>query len=780
MVLVLTVVFLLVRRWRAATRPARRVLTPVYLGGIASVLFLGIGFALQSLVGDLGDASILIGILAFASVPVLFLIGILRTRLSRTVAARMLQETADSPTPEEAQEALRRALHDPTLRLLLWEPEGKGYVDVQGRPVEPPADGVRLDHEGEPLAVVVHDPVLRSEPELVDDVLSAARLAMAKDRSVQALRASERRNRALLDAIPDYMFRISRDGIYLDYHTHSPNDALTADGGIVGKHISAVLPPPVAAQLTTVIERVVETGVTETFEDETDDGGRRTFFESRVVRSGPDEVTTIVRDVTARHEAGEEIRNQRDFLRTVVNVATSIFLVVTPEGNVVRFNEALQKLSGQPDDDSTRGRPFWEVFVVPEQADEVRDSFRDSLFDARRVEHEHRWHGASGATILVEWSAIALVDETGAERRLIHGVDVTARRRQEEELRQRYSFLSAVGDATPSLLASVERDGRVGPNGVNPAFAEALGYGDEETIGRDLFELVTPDPEAARAVFEQAVATQQPAEREGIWLAADGRRLSVAWSVRPLGLVHGRDSYLVCGVDVTEQKRQQEEIRRSRARIVEAESAERRRLERNLHDGAQQRLVSLSLALRLAQARLGTDPEAAREIIGAAAAELALALEELRELARGLHPAILSDRGLAAALEALAQRAPLPVEIEALPARPLPKQVEAGVFYVVSESLTNVAKYAAASHVRVRVTCEAGHAIVEVVDDGVGGADPTRGTGLNGLVDRVEALDGRLVVESPPGEGTRVRAVVPLPVEEPAAEVRLAAPRDAG
>ena len=332
----------------------------------------------------------------------------------------------------------------------------------------------------------------------------------------------------------------------------------------------------------------------------------------------------IDRDVTERHEAGEEIRNQRDFLRTVVNAATSIFLVVTPEGKIVRFNEALQRLSGLPDDESTRDRPFWEVFVVPEQADEVRDSFRDSLFDARRVEHEHRWKGASGTTTLVEWSAIALVDETGEERRLIHGVDVTARRRQEEELRQRYSFLFAVGDATPSLLASVESDGRVGPHGVNPAFSAALGYSDEDTIGENLFELVMPDPEVARAVLEQAVATQQPAEHEGIWLAADGRRLSVAWSVRPLGLLHGRDSYLVCGVDVTEQKRQQEEIRRSRARIVEAES---RRAAAPRAEPPRRRAAAARVALACPPARAGAPrqrPGGGARDSRRAAAELAL------------------------------------------------------------------------------------------------------------------------------------------------------------
>jgi signal transduction histidine kinase len=207
---------------------------------------------------------------------------------------------------------------------------------------------------------------------------------------------------------------------------------------------------------------------------------------------------------------------------------------------------------------------------------------------------------------------------------------------------------------------------------------------------------------------------------------------------------------------------------------VEAEAAERRRLERNLHDGAQQRLVSLSLALRLAKAKLATDPEGASELLAGAGAELALALEELRELARGIHPAVLTDRGLAAALEALAARAPLPVELD-VPEERLPQPVEAAGFYVVAEALTNVAKYAHASGAWIRVTCGDAQAVVEVSDDGVGGADEGRGRGLRGLRDRLDALDGVLSVESPPGRGTTVRAVIPLPVGRPASTVELGA-----
>jgi signal transduction histidine kinase len=200
----------------------------------------------------------------------------------------------------------------------------------------------------------------------------------------------------------------------------------------------------------------------------------------------------------------------------------------------------------------------------------------------------------------------------------------------------------------------------------------------------------------------------------------------------------------------------------SRARIVEAGDAERRRLERNLHDGAQQRLVSLSLSLRLARTRLASDPEAAAATMNEAAAELARALEELRELARGIHPAVLTDRGLKAAVEALAARAPLPVEISDVSAERMPEPVEVAAFYVISESLANVAKYASASVARVSVVRQNGRLVVEVGDDGVGGADTSKGSGLRGLADRVEALSGCLEVQSEPGRGTRVRAEIPL------------------
>jgi signal transduction histidine kinase len=204
-----------------------------------------------------------------------------------------------------------------------------------------------------------------------------------------------------------------------------------------------------------------------------------------------------------------------------------------------------------------------------------------------------------------------------------------------------------------------------------------------------------------------------------------------------------------------------EDLRASRARVVEAGDSERRRLERNLHDGAQSSLVAVALKLQLARMRVDAGSEVAT-LLDESSAELQASLDELRELARGLHPAVLIDRGLRAAVRILASRAPVPVEIAILPPEPLPPAVEIAVYYVVGEALTNVAKYANASHATVSVEVAGPRVVVEVADDGIGGADVAAGSGLRGLSDRVAALDGRLAVHSPPGGGTRLRAEIPL------------------
>jgi signal transduction histidine kinase len=207
-----------------------------------------------------------------------------------------------------------------------------------------------------------------------------------------------------------------------------------------------------------------------------------------------------------------------------------------------------------------------------------------------------------------------------------------------------------------------------------------------------------------------------------------------------------------------------DELAASRRRIVQASDAERRRLERNLHDGAQQRLVALSIAMRIARDKVVDEPAEAREILTVAAGELNDTLAELRELAQGIHPAVLTERGLGTALEVLTARVPLPVVLDvALPDR-LPAQVEAAVYYVVSEGLANVVKHAQADSARVRVALEDDFVVVSVEDDGVGGATPESGSGLFGLRDRVETLEGRLDVVSDADVGTALWAEVPLRV----------------
>jgi PAS domain S-box-containing protein len=767
----LGVIVLIVRRWRRATHAQRRILGPVYFsGGVATVLVTAL-FLVSSFSNSAGNVLGAVAFTAFGLVPLFFLAGLLQTRLSRP-GPRLLREVPDEPTPEEAQAGLRSVLGDPTLQFLTWLDETGGYVDARGNPTELVPDTARrvttrIDTEdGRPLAALVHDSALRHQQALLDEVVSTARLAIQKDRGLQALRRSEARSRALLDALPDLMFRLARDGTYLEVKGDA-SALVVPHERLIGSTVQDVLPRDVSE---TFLEALAARwrGV-QTIEYRLTIDGEPRDFEARLVPSGDDEVVVIVRDFTDRTRLEQEaaqrlaaIQREQEFTRAVVNVAPVIFLLVDPEGGIVRFNDHAERLFGIKDDDQVRGRKWWDVFLPEENRADAQSYSRQMNAGADQLTRESDWQALDGSRLVIRATVLRVFDVGGNLRFLICGQDLTELVAKRMELEEQRDFLTAVGRATPSLLMIVHEDGVVASEGVNHAFRELTGYEDEDVIGKPFWDLVAPPElvEEVKEVFAEQVESGVSVEHETAWTGRRGNWRIVAWWLRPLGQESGK--FVVCGTDVTERKAQEAELRASRSRIVEAADDARQRLERNLHDGAQQRLVSLSLALRLAQARLQDDPAGADQILSAAGEELTRALAELRELARGIHPAVLTDRGLPAALEALTSRAPLPVELSTSLDERLPGPVEAAAYYVVAEALTNVAKYAGATAVRVRAERNDSRVLVEVADDGVGGADPALGSGLRGLADRVEALDGRLDVESAAGAGTKVRAVIPV------------------
>jgi signal transduction histidine kinase len=263
-----------------------------------------------------------------------------------------------------------------------------------------------------------------------------------------------------------------------------------------------------------------------------------------------------------------------------------------------------------------------------------------------------------------------------------------------------------------------------------------------------------------------------PGERQGRMATVverEGRRIAAIVHDRALiddpGLIRAAGAAAALALDnerlQAELRARFDELKASRARIVEAADQERKRIERNLHDGTQQRLTSIALALGLAESKLTSDPRAAEASVRQAKQALETALAELRDLSHGIHPSVLTTRGLGPALEDLAYTAPLPVTVAAELNGRLPERVEAGAYYVVAEALANIAKHAHASAATVGLAREHGRLLLRVLDDGIGGADPTRGSGLRGLNDRLQALGGTLDVHSPPGRGTEVRAAIP-------------------
>jgi PAS domain S-box-containing protein len=332
-----------------------------------------------------------------------------------------------------------------------------------------------------------------------------------------------------------------------------------------------------------------------------------------------------------------------------------------------------------------------------------------------------------------------------------------------------FSAVSAVADA----LYVVDSKGRIVY--LNPAAVSILGYADEkQLLGRPSHETVhylRPDGSsfpAEECPLLRARLTGETVRVDQDWFVRKDRtRVVVSYSSAPVD-IEGERGAVVAFHDISHRQRLGE-VEASRARIVAAADEARRRIERDLHDGAQQRLVSLGLELRGAVEMAPPELQDLRARLSGMGAGLIEILDELREIARGIHPAVLTDGGLDAALKALARRSVIPVELDGRIGHRMPERVEVAAYYLVSEALTNAAKHSKASVVHVEVAAEEGVVLLAIHDDGIGGADAAQGSGLIGLSDRVEALDGTMEVSSPAGRGTALRITLPISSAQDAA-----------
>ena len=335
-----------------------------------------------------------------------------------------------------------------------------------------------------------------------------------------------------------------------------------------------------------------------------------------------------------------------------------------------------------------------------------------------------------------------------------------ARRHAEEAVHASETRLRAMLEAALDAVVTMDHRGRV--VGWNYAAETIFGYRADEVVGREMADLIVPPSlrTAHRKGLARFLETEHPVvldkrlELKG--MRKNGTEFPVELTITRIALP-GPPTFTGYLRDITDRMQAEAELRASRARLVEVADAERRRIQRNLHDGAQQRLTAVLLSL----GRLRESPGERDALLDGAIDDLSAGLQEIRELASGLHPSVLSERGLERALEAVVLHAPVPVELRTDIDQPLSEQVEAAAYYVVAEGLANVHKHAGASQVAVNARAEDERLCVEVHDDGKGGADE-EGTGLRGLSDRVEALGGHLTLASPPGGGTRLFAEIPL------------------
>ncbi len=459
-----------------------------------------------------------------------------------------------------------------------------------------------------------------------------------------------------------------------------------------------------------------------------------------------------------------------DFARVLTETTQALVCVLDSGGRILLFNDACERSTGYGRDE-VLGHDAREFVIPPEEAEAFGDVLAYIWRTGLASPQVGHWATKDGGRRLIAWSNRLMPAVDGDGRFLVTtGIDLTESAEESEG--------ALIGDVE-AKLAEV---GRLAQE--QRALRTVVGRHDRDTVG--IFAVGDRILADDNTAIGRARDTGLPARIQD-YFAIDtdvartmrevGYRSTVAAPIFVAGIPWGaiaiaarealpddREARLMGFCELVSlavaSAQAREDLQSSRARLVKTGDEQRRKLERNLHDGAQQRLVSLALTLRLARAKLQSDPGALEPILAGAAQELDLALEELRELARGLHPAALTEQGLAPAVRALGERLPVDVDVDSLDER-LPDYLEATAYYICSEALTNVAKHARATCANVTFHREPGVLRFEITDDGRGGADG-RGSGILGLRDRAESAGGTLFVISPPGKGTVVTATLPL------------------
>ena len=511
-----------------------------------------------------------------------------------------------------------------------------------------------------------------------------------------------------------------------------------------------------------------------------------------------------MRDTLRQPDPGQ-LQPDAELAVALLEATQTLVCVHDRDGRFVYFNRACEEVSGYSSDEAV-GRDARDLVILPDERDDFGLLLAEIWSDHRARPGNGHWRTRDGAVRRILFMNQPLLGDDGEVRYLVStGLDVTEQERDSERLRQLHDEQSALRrvatfvatGAAPDDVAQLvtEEVGRL----LGADAAGMVRYNGDETgtviglwseSGETTYARGAVLPLDGDAPSSIVYRTGKPARiddyrgRDGEVARAMhsfGYRSAVVAPITVAGglwgavvLTTGGDEPLppdaetrlgdfaelvavaLASADAREQ------LEASRARLVQASDAARRRIERDLHDGAQQRLVALALTLRLARAKLPAEASEAGEQLERALAELDHALAELRELARGIHPAVLTQHGLARALGVLAGRSSIPVDLTAVSRERFPQAVEAAVYFLASEGLTNAARHAGATGLTVRVSRHDALVRAEIVDDGRGGADASAGTGLSGLADRMEALGGRLEVESVPGRGTVLRALLPL------------------